>query len=377
MNRVRALTAQVTGSGEVLPKRLDFASTPRISNYNPEWKPNGFEGAVDTHSLPWIDLPQMPGCSFKPLRVSRETGAFTIIMSMRKGTQQPPHVLLGSSDTFILTGKLAHKHGAMKGELGPGVWGYSPANAKMEGLVALEDTEYLVTYNAPICFLSEDGSVKSLLTGLDVMNVAYSRQIPLLPLTLEEAMGEKPATYTGPGARLACSWDAVTNSQVATIAELTNPHWVDTNALPWITNDESPGIAMKLIRVSTETGAVSLVVRHRGQASPHFHLGAADFIVTSGRIGYRAGPKEGYGAGTYFWEPAGARHEATQSIGDEELIYTANLYGPISFDSGVGTPVVHVQSWMQYLESGKAAKSPLLASTFPNDQTTLLAPGLK
>ena len=61
---------------------------------------------------------------------------------------------------------------------------------------------------------------------------------------------------------------------------------------------------------------------------------------------------------------------------DEDLIYTSNVYGPIQFDSGIGTPVELVQSWMQYLEAAKAFNSPLLASTWPNDATTLLAPAM-
>merc|ERR1719247_3055165 len=160
-----------------------------------------------------------------------------------------------------------------------------------------------------------------------------------------------------------------------TITELANPHYVDTNALPWIGAPDDE-IKIKIMRISAETGTVSMIVKQNGAAPPHYHLGAADFFVTSGRIGYRAGPKEGYGPGTYFWEPAGARHEATQRVTDEDLIYTANVYGPIQFDSGLGTPVVMVQSWMQYLEAAKAFNSPLLASTFPNDATTLLAPAM-
>merc|ERR1719203_422420 len=55
------------------------------ATYNPEWKPNGIEGGVDTHSLPWIECPLMPGCSLKPLRVSRETGHFTVIIKQPRG----------------------------------------------------------------------------------------------------------------------------------------------------------------------------------------------------------------------------------------------------------------------------------------------------
>lgn len=380
--RLMASTNMVRRSNNTLAAHaLKTHEGVKGANYNPEWTPLGFEGAVDSNTLPFIDIPQMPGCSMKPLRVSRETGAFTVIVKMKAGTTQPTHVLLGASDTFVLSGKLTFTKGPLTGEIGPGVWGYSPANAKMEGNTATEDTEYLATFHAPIAFLKKDGSVDSLLTGADVMNAAFSRGIPLIPLSLEDSMQEKPPAYTGPADKLKCSesaesWARISHAEMPTITELTNPHYVDTNAIPWIVNPEAPEIALKVMRISTETGTVSLIVRQNGPAPPHYHLGAGDFFITSGRIGYRAGPPEGYGPGVYFWEPAGARHESTTRVGDEDLIYTANLYGPIQFDSGVGTPVLLVQSWMQYLEAAKAFNSPLLASTFPDDATTLLAPSM-
>jgi len=315
------------------------------------------------------------------LRVSRETGAFTIILKMKAGTTQPPHVVLGACDSFILSGKLAYQKGPMKGEVGPGVWGYAPAGARMEGNTAVEDTEYLATFYGGIAFLDQAGSVASLLTGNDVMAAAFKRGVPLLPMTLEDALKDAPPKYAGEIEPLQCTTSTenlnrVSKAEVATTTDLSNPHWVGTNALPWICNPEAPEIALKIMRISAETGVVSLIVRQNGQAPPHYHLGAADFFITSGRIGYRAGPPEGYGPGTYMWEPAGARHESTQRVTDEDLIYTANVYGPIQFDSGVGTPVALVQSWMQYLEAAKAFNSPLLASTFPDDHRTLLAPAI-
>jgi len=348
----------------------------KAADYSPEWKPEGMEGGVDTNSLPWISLPQIPGCSMKPLRVSRETGAFTVIIKMPAGTTQPPHVLFGASDSFILSGALSYKSGPLKGSpLGPGYWGYTPANVRMEGVTADEDTEYLATFYGPVGFLGSDGGgICSILAGPDVAAAAYRRGIPLVPQTLEEAMSDKPPAYAGSPEPLACAASSETmaklsHAQVPVITELANPHWVDTNSLPWLGGD----IGMKLMRISAETGQVSMMVRQNGQAPPHYHLGASDFFITSGRIGYRAGPPGGYGPGTYMWEPAGARHESTQRITDEDLIYTANLYGPIQFDSGVGTPIQFVASWMTYLEAAKNGKSPLLASTFPDDASTFLA----
>jgi len=352
--------------------------------YNPEWEPDGMEGGVDTNKLPWMDIPQMPGCQMKPLRVSAETGSFVIVIKMAKGTVQPTLVHLGASDKCILTGELAHQSGPMKGTLKPGYWAYTPANSKVEGLVAVQETEYFSTCHGPMAFLSPDGkSVKALLTGAHVKAAADKMGITLVPNSLQEAMAKKPKPFEGQAALLAMSKDpslvnAINYADVPVATTLTNPHWIDTNSLPWIVDDAAPEIGLKIIRISTETGVVSAIVRQNGQAPPHYHLGAADFLITSGRIAYRAGPQEGYGPGVYFYEPAGARHESTQRHPDckEDLIYFSNIYGPIQFDTGVGTPVAAVQSWMQYLEAAKATNTPLIASQFPKDQATLLAPAI-
>jgi len=349
------------------------------AQYNPEWKPEGFEAGVDTNSLPWLDLPQLPNCSFKPLRASPETGSFTVLIKAPKGTVMPTMVHLGAADTFVLSGKLTFQDGPLKGSIGPGVWAYTPAGAKVRGTLAEEDTEYLATFYAPAAALGPDGKISGFLTGPDTRAAAEKAGLTLLPNTLAEALQPrtKPA-YSGPADPLQIAKDGTSaklcvHAETAVASELVNPHYVDTNALPWIVNPESPDIGLKIMRISAETGTVSMIVRQNGQAPPHYHLGPADFFITSGRIGYRTGPPEGYGPGTYMYEPAGARHEATQRVTDEDLIYTANVYGPIQFDSGVGTPVLQVLSWMQYLEAAKAFNSPLLASTFPNDEATLLA----
>jgi hypothetical protein len=58
-------------------------------------------------------------------------------------------------------------------------------------------------------------------------------------------------------------------------------------------------------------------------------------------------------------------------VGDEDLVYTANLYGPIQFDEGPGTPIAAVMSWMQYREVAVAAGIDLVKSTFAGDGSLL------
>jgi quercetin dioxygenase-like cupin family protein len=348
------------------------------AGYNPEFNPSGIEGGVDTNLVPWIALPQVPGMSIKPLRASPESGMFSVVVKIEKDTAVSGLVHLGTMDMMVLSGSMTYPDGPMAGTLVAGTWGYVPANARIERLVAVEDVEFLANFHGPVAFVASDGrSIRSLLTALDVVAAARHRGVTLVPNTLAECMQPRSPAYQGPPEPLAI---AVTHSRdLVTAADAVSqgaersahPHFIDTRALPWLVNPELPDIAIKVLRVSEETGITSLIVRHNGVAGPHYHLGAADFLVLSGRIGYRAGPPEGYGPGVWFFEPAGARHDATQRIGDEDLIYTANVYGPVQFDSGRGTPIVAVQSWMQYKQLADAAGVRLVENVFAGDGSLL------
>ena len=322
--------------------------------YNPDFESNGNEGGIDTNALPWIDLPQAPGVSIKPLRASNESGNFTVIMKIAAGTELAGLVYLGAMDMMVLSGAMTYPEGPMAGTLTSGTWGYAPANARIDRLVADEDTEFLANFYGPVAFLARDGkSVTSVLTSLDIAVAARDRGITLVPNTLAECMQERPPTYEGPADPLAISGAnaralVVAAGVAADEGRSVHPYFIDTRAVPWLVFEASPDVGLKILRVSEETGTSSVIVRHNGVAGPHYHLAAADFMVLSGRIGYRAGPPEGYGPGVWFFEPAGARHEATQRIGDEDLIYTANGYGPLQFDDGPGTPITAVVSWMTF-----------------------------
>ena len=79
----------------------------------------------------------------------------------------------------------------------------------------------------------------------------------------------------------------------------------------------------------------------------------------------------------WFYEPAGARHESTQSLTDEPLIYTANVYGPLVFDSGRGTPVEAVLSWVEYTALAEGGGAMLVPNTSPEEPSLLAWAQLK
>ena len=347
--------------------------------YNPEFNPTGIEGGIDTNALPWIHLSQAPGMAIKPLRASIETGVFTVVVKLAKDTDLAGLVYLGAMDMMVLSGTLAYPEGPMAGNLEPGTWGYVPANSRIDRLLAVEDVEFLANFYGPVAFLEADGKgIAGVLTSLDILAAASQRGITLVPNTLAECMKERPPAYQGTPEPLAINtandgsaFVAAAEGIAADVGRAVHPHFIDTQAVPWVVDPNVPDVGLKVLRVSEETGITSLMVRHNGVAGPHYHLGASDFLVLNGRIGYRAGPPEGYGPGVWFYEPAGARHESTQRVGEESLVYTANLYGPIQFDEGPGTAIAAVMSWMQYKEVADAAGIELVKSTFAGDASLL------
>jgi anti-sigma factor ChrR (cupin superfamily) len=124
---------------------------------------------------------------------------------------------------------------------------------------------------------------------------------------------------------------------------------VDTDALEWATT--AGGNALKVLRVSEETGAWSALIKAAaGTVNPrHRHLGPADFLVLSGRMEYRGGVAT---AGCWVYEPAGALHEATTH--PEETVYLANVHGPIAYlDEGGAIVRVSDGASLRALQHGR------------------------
>jgi anti-sigma factor ChrR (cupin superfamily) len=125
---------------------------------------------------------------------------------------------------------------------------------------------------------------------------------------------------------------------------------VDSEAIAWIPVGE--GVAMKVLRYSSETGHWSALIKMEAGRSfaAHKHLGPADFYVLQGAFGYRGGTAR---AGFYGYEPIGAYHEATTAI--EDTIYTFNSYGPIGFTDADGN-IVNVMSWEAIRDLARSAE---------------------
>ena len=277
--------------------------------FNPEFDPTGIEGGVDTNALPWMPVPGVAGVHLKPLRASDESGMFSVVLKIEAGAALPTANCLGGMDLLVLSGEVRYEEGGAESTLEPGTWGFLPANTRVDSMVGQADAELLVNcYNA-LAFLDADGTVGTLMTSADVERLAEQHGVTLVPNTLADCMRERPDSFSGEGEPLAiASRDASQlvvgeKSPANGDSRLGHDYFINTREVPWVVNPALPAIALKILRVSAETGVTSLVVRHNGVADPHNHLGASDFLVLSGRIGYRAGPPEGYGPGVWFSSP--------------------------------------------------------------------------
>ena len=342
-----------------------------------ELHPTGIEGATDTNYIPWIAFENVSGFFFKPLRASSENGFFSCIAKIDGGTTLPDAHFLSGMDMLILSGSLAYSAGGKTSELTPGTWGYIPSSDPVASIKANEDTEILATFYGAAAFVDDDGKFSNLITSRDILAAAKREGIDLVPNTLAACMDQPASRGRQEHQPLAIADQKASELVVKPDGDSGDPHdyphenFVDTRDVPWIVNEAQPDIALKIMRVSEETGVLSLIVRHNGVAGAHAHLGCADFLILHGRLGYRAGPKEGYGPGVWVFEPAGARHEATQRVSDEDLIYTANVYGPIAFDSGPGTAVTAVLSFAEYKALAQAAGARLVPSESSDDETLI------
>lgn len=345
--------------------------------FNPEFNPGGVEGAVDTNILPWIPVDGVNGMSIKTMRASAETGMYSIIVKLDKGAAMPVTVCLSGMDIFVLSGQLVYRQDSDTSVLPPGSWGYVSANSKIAAIVAEEESEILLNAYGAIALLDNQHLLSRILTSLDIMRMARQHNVTLVPSTLSGCVVERQEPMTNEPQPLAIAMGNASHliqtgeGSAANVGDFKHPHFVDTREVPWITLDGMEAIGLKILRVSEDNGYISLVVRHNGVAPGHTHLGAGDFLILEGRIGVRAGPPNGHGPGVWYFEPAGARHDASQRLSDEDLIYYSNIYGPLAFDDGPGTPVTMVLSWIEYKAMAEAYGSKLVRCIHPDDSSLL------
>ena len=102
---------------------------------------------------------------------------------------------------------------------------------------------------------------------------------------------------------------------------------VDTHTVLSLTLPQAPGLSLKPLRASNESGMFTVIVRMCSgtQLAPLVHLGAMDLLVLSGSMTYPEGPPAGtLEPGTWGYVPANARIARLRA--DEDVECLVNCY---------------------------------------------------
>ena len=113
--------------------------------------------AVDTNSLDWTELSE--GIAFKVLRLSEETGTWTVILQCQPGASFAPHLHLGAGEYFVIKGRMEYRAGTAN----CGGYGYEPLGVYHEKTIFPEYTELYFTNYGPVAFVDEQKNITSVL----------------------------------------------------------------------------------------------------------------------------------------------------------------------------------------------------------------------
>lgn len=101
----------------------------------------------------------LEGIDYKLLRLSRETGAWTVIFRCAKGASFPPHYHITPGEYYVIKGKMSYRAGIAN----TGDYGYEPLGVFHEQTIFEEETELLFTNFGPVAFTNPDGFVAQII----------------------------------------------------------------------------------------------------------------------------------------------------------------------------------------------------------------------
>jgi len=130
---------------------------------------------VSPGRLSWIEFSE--GIRFKLLRVSSETGAWTVLFHCLAGSSFAPHRHLGAGEYLMLKGKMEVRGGAGEGGVTAvtGDYGYEPSGVVHDSTCFVEETEFFFTNHGPIAFIDADGNTTAVLDWHDILALAEPR----------------------------------------------------------------------------------------------------------------------------------------------------------------------------------------------------------
>ncbi|MBK8160516.1 MAG: 2,4'-dihydroxyacetophenone dioxygenase family protein [Rhodospirillaceae bacterium] len=111
-----------------------------------------------TEKMAWI--PFTDAISYKVLRVSAETGTWTVLFKCDKGSSFAPHFHYGAGEYLMIKGVMDYRAGVAHA----GDYGYEPLGVYHERTEFVEDTVLWFSNHGPVAFVNPD---KSILIMLD------------------------------------------------------------------------------------------------------------------------------------------------------------------------------------------------------------------
>ena len=126
---------------------------------------------VNTAAKDW--LPFYPGFQFKLLRVSAETGTWSVLVQADKGASFPCHTHLGAGEYFMVSGRRGVRGGAKNGGItaNAGDYGYEP-NGIVHDLTEFPlKTVFVFTNHGAVNFIDEAGKTVFILDWQAVLKL--------------------------------------------------------------------------------------------------------------------------------------------------------------------------------------------------------------
>ncbi len=115
---------------------------------------------IAADSPEWQDL--APGIQMRVLRTCQATGIWIVVYKVKAGTVASPHKHFGSSDSFVIAGKMT-AGGPGGRTLSAGDFAHEPNNQRVHEATSFEeDTLHLYIHTGPMMYLNEDGSTKAI-----------------------------------------------------------------------------------------------------------------------------------------------------------------------------------------------------------------------
>ncbi len=121
----------------------------------------------------WHDVAD--GIQMRVLRTCQATGVWAVLYKVKAGTLAARHKHFGSSETYVISGKLLVEGGEEKGgkTLNAGDYLCEPNNLRVhEATYFPEDTLQLYIHKGPIMYLDDEGNNKFILDWSNIQQFA-------------------------------------------------------------------------------------------------------------------------------------------------------------------------------------------------------------